>query len=1345
MTTAVISDPMSEVQRASEEPQAAPDAMTGKLAFPASVAQEVFWYLEMIQQDITAFNVPIRFRITGSLNVDLLEKSIHAIIDRHEALRTHFAEDKGELLQIVEPEMRVGLPVTDLTHLPLEEAEKEAVRLGAIEAKRPFRLHRQPLIRFELLRLSVDSCILHLTVHHALFDGISMGVITRELAAFYQAFHDGKPDPLEPLAIQYGDYSIWQKEFLESRAVEPQLAYWKKRLHGMQELDLPTDRPRPPVKSWQGEIISTLLPRQLTNRLQEIASRNGATLFHLHLAAYNVLLHRYSGSTDIAVGMPVTGRTRGELEPLIGVFINSVIIRTDLSGDPVFEDLVRQVRDTTIGALENQDLPFEHLVRELKPDRDPSRNPLFQVNFSHHRSFVEDEHFGGVSLVSIPSVSPGTIFDLHFFLVERTEGWRASCDFSTDLFDVSTAWRMLGHFVRLMEEIAAEPAKPISRLGILTPGEAAEIHNHGTGVPADFPRGATIGGLFTETALKHPERIALVSGDRKITYRELHSEALATAHRLRHAGVKPGDLVGICSRPSPETISGLIGIALAGGAYVPLDPDYPSGRFKMLLEESGIRIALAADGCEEPFAGWNGSVVPLTGNSPDTEPLEVPVTAEHPAYLLFTSGSTGRPKGVLVPHRAVVRLVRGCDYVPVHEDDVFLQTAPLSFDASTFEIWTPLLNGGRIVLPKAGAGLGDFASAIRDHGVTTLWLTSGLFQLMIEEHPESLRNVRHILTGGEAISALHVRKTLDALPHTDLIHVYGPTENTTFTTFHRITREDLDRPLIPIGRPIANTTVRILDEEGRIVPAGIPGELHTGGDGLAIGYHDSPALTGEKFIVHPEFGRLYKTGDLCRWTADGFIEFLGRRDHQVKVRGYRIELGEIETAIASQPGVKQAKVAVRGEDTSGKRILAWVVLEENASPDTQSLQTALSSKLPSFMLPEAIGIVDALPVNANGKIDVHALPDPAPSSAGTPAPAARHLPEGETENALAAIWRDLLGRPEIGRDDDFFALGGHSLLALRMFSRIHREFGKSLPLAALLKHPTIASLAAVLSEEPQDQDAKGHVVTLAEGAPGEPPLFCIHGGDGGVLFYRDIASRLPERLPIHAIESLELAHSREIVPASVSETATAYVATLLAKFPQGPFRLAGYSFGGVVAQEMACQLAEAGHRIELLWLFDTDNPAAKSRKYSAMERLRVFWKQNSDLSFSKRISRLQRRILDGAETNRRTREEIRAAAASGPAEPYSDLRRVQVREENWRAMQEHTPRLFDGKITLFKAEIGSDKVEYEPDYGWSSCTSRGLEIVSLPGDHLTAFDSENIPKLAATLIRSLEKAEASSK
>jgi len=1308
------------------------------LAFPASPAQEAFFYLERLFPSHPAFNVPVRFRLDGALDTALLKRALGALAERHESLRTSFAEEEGKLLQIIEDDAGLPLPVTDISHLSGAELDAEIDRLGSLEARQPFNLSEAPLIRASVLITGSDRHILQITIHHAISDGWSIGIITDELAEFYNAFLEDREPALEALDVQYADFTVWQREFLESPELKPHLDYWKTQLADYVELELPTDRPRPAEKSWDGDIVSRILPAALSEKVAKVAREQGATMFHVFLAAFKAVVSRYTGMSDIAVGSPVAGRNREELEGVIGTFINSVLLRTDLSNDPSFREIVNRVRDTATEAIAHQDLPFEKLVKALQPRREPGRNPLFQVNFTHQRDFVRPVSFGGAKLTAFPSRSPGAIFDLHFFMVERADGWRASCDFARDLFDRATALRLLDHFETLLEAVTADPALTLSNLPLLTRDEECQIAAW-SGTKSDYPADTPLGELFLASARGHAGRAALRYEGHSISFRDLAHAALGASARLIEAGVKPGDFVALCAPSVPEMIAAQLGIVLAGAACVPLDPDYPAERLLHMLRDCAAPVLLATPGLASKVPSGDAKVLLLEkiaiGSTAEIGAAPVAgIPATSPSHVFYTSGSTGMPKGVVVRHRGIVRLIHG-GFMDFGPDDSFLQSAPISFDAATLEIWMPLLLGGSIVLSgENGTTLSGIATAVKNEGVTCLWLTAGLFQSMIDEHPDDLRGLKYLLAGGDVLSPAHIRKALAALPGTKLVNGYGPTENTTFTCCHTITAADLDRPTIPIGRPIAHTTAHILDANLRPVPVGVPGELYTGGDGLAAGYLHQPELSAEKFVSEPP---LYRTGDLCRWLPDGTIEFIGRRDHQVKIRGFRIEISEIEAALAAHPSVGQVKVIARGNDSASKKLLAWVTPGEG-TPEPAALQNFIKDRLPAYMRPAAIGVLEKFPLSANGKVEVKALPDPS-------APArANNGPLTASEEKLAAIWRELLERDDVGADDEWFDLGGHSLLALRLFSRIHRDFERSLPLATLITSPTIRKLAAILDpavepapEEPHDQDA-AIVVTLANGS--RTPLFAVHGGDGATLFYRELASMLTDR-PFHALESRQLSHSGPIEVGSIEETAAAYITAMRRKQPHGPYSLAGYSFGGLVAWEMACQLSNAGETVNFVALFDTVNPQAGARKHSALGRVKSFWEQHADLPLAERTTRLASRFIEGTKTHFRIKQELAAAEASGPAEAHTDLRRVQLREAHDQVMMRYSPNEFAGNAHLYKVRFTGDKLEIPADYGWSSFSLDGLTIHEVPGHHLTLFDTEHLPEFAEKLDHALKASD----
>ncbi|MFZ4681003.1 MAG: amino acid adenylation domain-containing protein [Terrimicrobiaceae bacterium] len=1328
--------------------RARPDqaAGVGELVFPSALAQEAFCYLEKLQPGATPFNVAVRARLDGPLNVALVKQAFDIMVERHEILRTGFEDGSGELFQVVVPSVDLPFSVQDISSLPENAREAEVVRLGLIEARTPFDLDRAPLIRVLLVRLSDVAHVLHVSLHHAVSDGWSIGVVNDELAAIYDALARGQTSPLPPLAIQYADFAVWQRDFLAGPEMAGQMNYWKTRLHDLVEPELPTDFPRPPVKRWNGDIVSELLAVDLTDRLHDIARENGATLFHVFLTAFKILLHRYTDSTDIAIGSPIAGRNRPELEPLIGAFINTVILRTDLSGNPGFSTALQRVRDSMVEAVANQDIPFEALVRELKPERDSSRNPLFQINFTHQRAFIKPmafgDSFGGVKLTGIPSLSPGAIFDLHFFTVERDGIWRVSCDFCTDLFERETALRMLGHYRMLLEGIAANPVRPVGELPLLTTAERVDLDKW-SGETTAYPRDANIGSRFVEMANRHPQNIALVHGDRTFTYRQLHAYASRLALTLRDHGVGPGSMVAVATSRSPELIAGLVAITLAGGAYVPIDPTHPAERIRFLMDDAGASIMLADPDAVPDCADGSHRVITFDPLDPAAKsaPVEVEVpglTALHPAYVLYTSGSTGLPKGAVIPHRGVVRLVCGTNYMNFGPDEVFLQAAPLSFDASTLEIWGPLLNGGKLVLiDSESSGLIHIAQAVRTHRVTTLWLTAGLFQIMVDEHLDDLKSLRNLLAGGDVLPIAHVRRAFEALPGTRLINGYGPTENTTFTTCHTITAADLQKASIPIGRPIANTTVFILDQYGQQTPAGIPGELFTGGDGLAIGYLGNPELTAAKFVPNSLPGHegeiLYRTGDRACWRHDGTIEFLGRRDRQVKIRGVRIEPGEVESVLSAHPAVGRCRVGIRGRTAGNKTLVAWVSPAPGAFMDQSALAEYLSDRLPPFLCPDAIVVLDSLPLTPNGKIDLAALPDPDHEDRTRSAP-----PVTDTEKQLAAIWAELLGVTQVGRDDNFFHRGGHSLLGLKLFSRILHSFNIALPLATLLKAPTVRSLASILDVEIEAQQEKetghhGAVLATIQRDGNLPPLFCVHGGDGGIIFFQNLAARLPHDRPFVAIEAPALRATDEIRVGRVEDTAREYLTLIRKRQSQGPYHLGGYSFGGAVAYEMARLLRAEGEEVSLLALFDTFNPAVPTEEFTFAERVSRFWSRRAGVSLPRRLQAVAAHGLG--------RIRHRLFGSGSVVEEESDSRSQQLNEAHFQSLSAYRPQPYPGKLTLFKAAIDDEIYKIPDDYGWSSLVTE-LEIIVVPGRHLTIFDPAHVGRFAAELRKRLSSGPA---
>jgi amino acid adenylation domain-containing protein len=907
---------------------------------PLSFAQKRLWFMQQLLPNSPFYNMPISWRLSGRLNVDALEAGLNALVARHETLRTVFRGEGDTAQQVIGSPWRVELPIIDLTSVPEVEREADARRRIEAEGLRPFDLSVGPLLRARLLRLSDTDHVLNLTMHHIISDGWSIPVLYRDIGELYQASCRGEAPRLPELSIQYADFSVWQRKWLSGAALSEQLDYWRGRLEGLSELRLPTDRPRPAMPTYRGARETLKLSPQLSAALKALSQRNGATLYMVLLAAFNALLQRYTGQDDIVVGSPIANRTHPELEELIGFFVNTLVIRTDVSGDPTFTELLERVRRVALDAYAHQDLPFERLVEELEPQRDPSRNPLFQVMFAVQNAPGRVSPLMGTDLTIGPfsGAVKTTRFDLEVHVWEVAEQLRLDFIYATDLFEAASMRRLLDHYVRLLAGIAADPQSRVSEVSLLSAAERGQLLSEWSDTRADYPIAATIQELFEAQARETPQSVALEFEGRRVSYKELNSRANQLAHYLRSRGVGPETMVGICAERSVEMVVGVLGILKAGGAYVPLDPEYPASRLSFMLEDTGTPVLLTQAKLRERLPAYGGRVVCLDGEWGEIarEREENPtraVGARDLAYVIYTSGSTGRPKGTCIEHRSVVRLVKNTNYIELGRAEVFLQFAPISFDASTLELWGPLLNGGRLVIaPPGRLSLEELGQLIKSRGVTTLWLTAALFHQMVDTHIEALRGVRQMLAGGETLSVPHVRKYLLGIGKSRLINGYGPTENTTFTCCHVMTADSRIEHTVPIGRPISNTRVYILDTRLRPVPVGVYGELYIGGDGLARGYLNRPELTAEKFVSDPfEPGeRLYRTGDLVRYTPAGVIEFLGRVDNQVKVRGYRIELGEIEAALGAHSAVREAVVLAR-EDTPGdKRLVAYVVADEGA-------------------------------------------------------------------------------------------------------------------------------------------------------------------------------------------------------------------------------------------------------------------------------------------------------------------------------------------------------------------------------------------------------------------------------
>ena len=1043
---------------------------------PLSYAQQRLWFIDQMEPGNAAYNMAGAVRLEGRLELEALEYAINEVVRRHEALRTRIEVEAGEPAQVIDQWEPKRLERIELTGLALEEREEEARRIAREEAGTGFDLSRGPLLRVKVLKLEEEEHVLLYTMHHIVSDGWSMGILIREVGALYDACGAGGESPLEELPIQYGDYAVWQREYLERGILEREVEYWKEQLEGASVMELPSDRARTAAPSYRGGSERIELSSKLSAELRRLSRREGATLFMTLMAAFKALLMRYSGEADVSIGTAIANRTRKGVEGLIGFFVNTLVMRTDLSGNPSFRELIGREREVALGAYEHQEVPFEKLVEEINPQRDLSRSPLFQVMMTLQNATQEALQIGDLKISGI-GVEAGTAkFDLTLSLIEEGGDLWGSLEYSRDLYEAETIRRMVRHFERVALEVARDAEQRIREIELLSAAEREQVVITWNETAVEYLRDRTIHGLFEEQVEQWPERVAVVYEEQELSYRELNRRANQLAHHLRRLGVGPDARVGICVERSVEMVEGLLGILKAGGAYVPLDPAYPSERLGYMLEDSAPAVLLTHDAAlaaparrspELPIVNLESDAWQWAGQS-ERNPDRTGMEAYSLAYVIYTSGSTGTPKGVMNEHRGVVNRLMGMqqDY-GLGECDAALQKTPVSFDVSVWEFFWPLLSGARLVvaLPGGHKNPSYLARTIQQQNITTMHFVPSMLQLFLEDGEASeYRSLARVICSGEALSAALAERFSERLPDTELYNLYGPTEAAIDVTAWNCRKGTVGIG-VPIGRPVANTRIYILDAPHQLAPVGVAGELHIGGAQVGRGYFNRPELTAERFLPDPlgrEAGaRVYRTGDLGRWLPEGEIEFLGRDDFQVKIRGFRIELGEIETRLMNHPEVREAVVQAREESEGGKRLVAYYT---GAEVGAEALRAHLSSALPEYMAPAAYVWLESLPLMPNGKLDRRALPAP---DGDDYLRRGDEPPVGETEIKLAGIWAELLKLERVGRHDNFFEIGGHSLLAVQTLSRLRQTLGAEAPLAAFFARPVLADFALAVARASQ--------------------------------------------------------------------------------------------------------------------------------------------------------------------------------------------------------------------------------------------------------------------------------------
>jgi amino acid adenylation domain-containing protein len=1323
---------------------------------PLSFAQQRLWFLDQLMPG-SAYNSPGAFRIESAIDVALAERIVNEIVRRHEVLRTTFHSMAGEPFQVVAPVLTVPVVVVDLSNLSEPKREAEVRRLATEEAQRPFDLSQGPLLRVTLLRLGDHEHVFLVTMHHIISDGWSIGVFIREAVALYGALSNGAPSPLAELPIQYTDFAVWQREWLQGEVLEGQLGYWRQQLADISVLQLPTDHPRPAVQTSRGKRQSVALPKALSEALKALSRQEGTTLFMTLLAAFKIFLHRYTGQDDLAVGTPIANRNRLEIDGLIGFFVNTLVLRTDLAGNPSFRELLRRVREVCLAAYARQDLPFERLVEELRLERDMSRNPLFQVMFVLENISLRAAELPGLTLSAIEADSETALFDLTLQIIDTKQGLTAAFVYNTDLFDAATIARMLGNFQTLLEAVVGDPDKRLSNLALLTKTERQQLLVQWNDTKTDYPQEVSVHELFEEQVERTPDAVAVVCEGEQLTYQELNRRSNQLAHHLRALGVGPEVAVGVCLERSLEMVIGLLAILKAGGVYVPLDPAYPTERLAFMLKDAQVPVLLTLERlvaglpeCEAGVicldSGW-GTIASESGENPINL-----TTPENLAYIIYTSGSTGQPKGVLVSHGSIADYCRTTQrYYELDASDRVLQFTSLSFDVSLEEILPTLIVGARlVVMGKDAWGPAEFHRRISEFELTVITLPTPYWQELARQWtgiPELVPNIqpRLFIVGGDTM----LPDGLDLWRRTPvnsvrLLNVYGPTEATIAATaweFSPRLCENRTLQRIPIGRPLANREIYILDNYGNPVPVGVCGELCIGGAGIARGYLNRPELTAEKFIPNPfsdEPGtRLYKTGDLARYLPDGNIEFLGRVDHQVKIRGFRIELGEIESALGQYPAVREAIVLARQDVPGERRLVAYVVADQESRPTANDLHSFLKKKLPEHMVPALFVLLDGLPLMPSGKVDRRALP--APDRTRPELEKVFVAPRDDLELQLAQIWEEVLGVHPVGVRDNFFELGGHSLLAARLFASIENRLGKKLPLATVFQGATVEYLAGILRQDAKPAPRSSLVAIQPGGS--KRPLFLVHPAGGHVFPYVHLARYLGPDQPCYGLQARGLEEGEE-PHTRIEDMASDYIKALRTVQPNGPYLLGGWSMGGLIAFEMAQQLHAQAEGVDLLALLDTrmTPPDEKDSEADLDAMLLADFFRYFGLSLDLLESFAQ---LPKDEVLSHVLELAQSVGLVPPNIEISQAHRfVELLKSDFQASRNYELHLYPGRVTLFKASEELAGTSPDPTLGWSEWANAGVEVHVVAGNHANMVYQPHVEGLAEKLSECLNHAQS---
>jgi amino acid adenylation domain-containing protein len=1328
------------------------------LPHPLSPAQQRLWFMELLNPGVPVYNEAEAVLLTGELNIDALESAVNVLIDRREVLRSTIKIINEVPHAVIHNSWPLRFKRIDISSLPPAERQAEVDRLLIDEPRVLYDLEAEPGIRVALIRLSSREHVFILMMHHIICDWASEGIIWREVSALYSSFLSGNPVALPALEIKHGDYAVWQERKLATESFAEDLAYWEETLRGAPAcLELPTDRPRPPIMSYQGGRIRWKLSRELSEALRKTGRQEKTSLFTIFAAALNALLYRYSGGDDISLGIPLADRDTTELQAVVGFLLHTHVLRTRLSDDMTFRDLLSRVQKSVLDLYTHRAAPFNLVVQRLQVERSLSYAPLFQVmlNWRDRDQMLPFIGLEGLAIDSLMASAATSKFDLFLFVTDTGDEIWLEMEYSTDLFDQDRMARMLVHYQSLLEVVAADPSTSVAQAPLLTANEYQQIVVDWNRTEQSYPNDKCLDELIQEQVERTPDAVALVFEGDQVTYRQLGDRANQLASFLQELGVGRNTLVAICVERSLEMMVGLLGVLKAGAAYLPLDPTFPPDRLAFMLEDAQPLVLLTQEKLRNILPPQQAQVVcldklPATVSQRSASPAAVAGRqAEDLAYVLYTSGSTGRPKGVQIQHRALVNFLVSMQREPgITAGDSLVAITTLSFDIAGLELYLPLTVGARVVVASSEVASDgqQLLALVKESKATIMQATPATWRMLLDSGWPGSPGLK-ILCGGEFWGSELASELLQRCQ--SLWNMYGPTETTIWSSVSRVER---DRPVL-IGPPIANTTFYILDNCGQPLPVGVPGELYIGGAGLALGYLGRTDLTNERFVADPfspqTGARMYKSGDLVKRTADGSIEFLRRVDDQVKLRGFRIELGEIEVALEQQAGISQCVVTVQGDDSAGKRLVAHVVpTDPRTVPRVNDLSRKLKQRLPSYMIPSIFAVIERMPLTPNGKIDRKALSQSNVTVISDEVPV--EAPRDPVETKLVQIWEQLLDFRPIGIRNNFFDLGGHSLLAVKLFAKIDDVFHHSLPIATIFAGPTIEKLAALIrtptsnpafdpsrSSESSPNTSSSIVPIQLHGSA--TPLFIIHGRFGNVIRFYQLAMLTGTDRPIYGIQAQSLLTGRPAL-LRLEDQAAHYLAEIRKIQPKGPYYLLGYSFGGTAAYEIAQQLHALGERVELLGMLDAqqrDSMAVAERNDSAHRLDRRIVRHVGNLGrlslWKKAVylrEKLQLRVL--------TRVYIMAANIGIRSVPSFMKNTFYISRA---AAMNYKARPWPGPVTLFRASVQRDS-RLPRDLGWGSVAEGGVEVYELPGDHDRIFEEPNVRVLAEQLRARLERSDA---